>query len=172
MTVSKTIKIKVRSRAPTQHASARAARARPNTKLDLYIIDCGWDSEGHYVLQKNIDVIKAFAVPNEDVYVLTRPQSIEFIKAHPTLIRREPLLLMLDRQLANQPGHASYSGVCLCLGGQTNISKVNFMLKTFLRVLVNRRAMSDICGEIRRFLHKERLQGALEIIMEEFRREA
>ena len=170
--VNKTAKIKAHSRVLTQRVSTRMVHAKLSSKLDLYIIDCGWDSVGHCVLQKNMDVIKAFAVPNEDVYVLTGPQSIEFLKIHPELIRREPLILMLDRQLGTHSGHASYGGVCLCLGGQVNINKVNLMLKTFMRVLVNRRNMHDICSEMRKFLHKERVQGAVEIIMEEFGRES
>ncbi|MCX6348352.1 MAG: hypothetical protein NTV79_02465 [Candidatus Aureabacteria bacterium] len=148
---------------------SKAARPRPpaSHRLDIYIIDSGWGSTAHRVLAKNLDIIQSYMVPGDNLFILSPPQSIEFLKSHPGLIRRDPLVVMIDR-LAEKLKNTSGYGIRLSLGGIHRVSHIETAIKALLQLINNRRKMPDLCLAVREHLHKADIKGAVEIIMEEF----
>ena len=63
--------------------SAATARFR------IFIIDSGWNSPAHKVLQENFGLIRELQ-KDDPIYVLSKDQSIEFIRHHQERIGRPP----------------------------------------------------------------------------------
>ncbi len=136
------------------------------SRLDIYIIDSGWDSLAHRVLQRSLDLFRAY-LTDHDVYVLTPKQSTAFLKQHPELIGKDPIIAIVDglaRKLQNPDGF----GTRLELGLVNDEYRLECLLKMFLQIVNDKTSIFDIAYTFRKYNHKEGIKGAIDIIMESF----
>ena len=64
-------------------------------RFRIFIIDSGWNSPAHKVLQENFGLIRDLQ-KDDPIYVLSREQSIEFIRHHQDRIGRDPIIAVHD----------------------------------------------------------------------------
>lgn len=133
-------------------------------RLDVYIIDSGWDCPAHRVLVNSLDHFTAYLSDN-NLYVLTREQSIAFLKAHPELIGKGPIVAVVDR-LAKKLGNPHGYGVRLCLGTFHDPQQLDWVLRLFARAINTKTETLDIAHTFSVYGQKLGFQGAVEIIME------
>jgi hypothetical protein len=67
-------------------ASSSDHEIEPDLRLDIYVIDSGWESLAHSYLASVIDLFKAY-LTEHNLYILSRDQSIAFLMDHPQLHR-------------------------------------------------------------------------------------
>ncbi len=136
------------------------------SRLDIYIIDSGWDSLAHRVLQHSLDLFTAY-LTEHNVYVLTPEQSTAFLKEHPELIGKDPIIAIVD-DLARKLNNPHGFGTRLELGLVNDAFRLECLLKMFLQIVNDKMNIFDIAYTFRKHNHKEGIKGAVEIIMESF----
>lgn len=158
---------------PTE-APARAFDAR-NTEVAaprfrIFIINSGWNSAAHQVLQENFGLIRA--LQREDpIYILSKDQSIEFIRHRQDRIGREPIIAVHDLAAMDASGTTDFHGFRLHLGLMRTPQQALLALQNFIRFLSTHRHSTDLEAEIRTDLRREGLAGAIEIILHHEARE-
>lgn len=166
---------------PRQIAGSRstAALARPSDarrtevaspRFRIFIIDSGWNSAAHRVLQENFGLIRDLQ-KEDPIYVLTREQSIEFIRRHQDRIGREPLIAVHDLAAMSESGTTDFHGFRLHLGLMRTPQQALLALQHFVRFVSTHRQSTDLEAEIRTDLRREGLAGAIDIIMHHEARE-
>ena len=133
-------------------------------RLDIYIIDSGWDSLAHNYLQSVIDLFKAY-LTDHNLYILSPEQSVAFLKEHPRLIGKDPIIAVVDK-LARALDNPDGFGTRLELGLIKDPYRIEWLIKMFLRIVNDRKEILDIAYTFRKYNHKEGIRGAIEIIME------
>ena len=78
-------------------------------------MDSGWNSPAHKVLQENFGLIRDLQ-KEDPIYVLSKEQSIEFIRHHPDRIGREPTIAVHDLAAMGESGTTDFHGFRLHLG--------------------------------------------------------
>jgi hypothetical protein len=136
------------------------------SRLDIYIIDSGWDSLPHRVLHRSLDLFKTY-LTDHNVYILTPEQSAAFLKQHPDLIGKDPIIAIVDG-LARKLNNPSGFGTRLELGLVHDAYRLEYLLKMFLQIVNTKTDILDITETFREHNHKEGVRGAIEIIMESF----
>lgn len=69
--------------------------AATTPRFRIFIMDSGWNSVAHKVLQENFALIRDLQ-KEDPIYVLSREQSIEFLRQHPERIGKEPTIGVHD----------------------------------------------------------------------------
>ena len=139
-------------------------------RFRIFIIDSGWNSAAHKVLQENFGLI--CDLQKEDpIYVLSREQSIEFIRRHQDRIGREPLIAVHDLTAMSESGTTDFHGFRLDLGLMRTPQQALLALQHFVRFVSTHRQSNDLEAEIRTDLRREGLAGAIDIIMHHEARE-
>ncbi|MGH8551110.1 MAG: hypothetical protein ACRERU_21400 [Methylococcales bacterium] len=134
-------------------------------RFHFFIIDSGWKSHSARVLRENFRMIREFE-NHDPLYVLTREQSIALIRANPDLIGKDPILLVHDLHAQGGRGASGYHGFRLCLGVLKNAEQALRAMQQFLRFIANHRASTDIEQDIRKQLHRQGMEGAIQVIRE------
>ena len=134
-------------------------------RFHYFIIDSGWKSHSARVLRENFRMIREFE-NHDPMYVLSREQSIEIIRANPDLIGKDPILLVHDLQAKGGRGASGYHGFRLCLGVIKNAEQALFAMQEFLRFIADHRNSRNIEKDMQRKLHREGMEGAIEVIRE------
>jgi hypothetical protein len=166
---------------PRQIAGSRstAALARPSDarrtevaspRFRIFIVDSGWNSPAHKVLQENFGLIRDLQ-KEDPIYVLSREQSIEFIRHHQDRIGREPLIAVHDLAAMSESGTTDFHGFRLHLGLMRTPQQALLALQHFVRFVSTHRQSADLEAEIRTDLRREGLAGAIDIIMHHEARE-
>jgi hypothetical protein len=133
-------------------------------RFRIFIIDSGWNSAAHRVLQENFGLIRE--LQREDpIYVLTREQSIEFLRYHQDRIGREPIIAVHDLAAMSESGTDDFHGFRLHLGLMHSSQQALAALQNFVRFVSTHRQSIDLEAEIRRDLRREGMAGAIEIIL-------
>ena len=146
-------------------ATPKQKEAVEQPRFHYFIIDAGWKSHSAKVLRENFHMIREFE--NHDVlYVLTREQSIELIRANPVLLGKDPILLVHDLHAKGGRGPSGYHGFRLCLGAIKSPEQALQALQEFLRFISDHRKSPSIEKDLQRRLHREGLEGAIEVIRE------
>lgn len=149
--------------ADTPKATADEPRAEP--RFHFFLIDSGWKSTAARVVRENFSMIREFQ--NDDpLYVLSREQSVKLIRDNPDLIGKDPIILVHDLQARGGRGESGYHGFRLCLGLIKNSQQALKAMQEFLRFVHNHRSCADIELAIRQRLHRQGLEGAIEVIRE------
>ena len=155
--------------APARRVDARRVEiAAP--RFRIFIIDSGWNSPAHKVLQENFGLIRDLQ-KEDPIYVLSREQSIEFIRHHQDRIGREPLIAVHDLAAMDDTGTADFHGFRLHLGLMRTPQQALLALQNFVRFVSTHRQSVDLEAEIRTDLRREGLAGAIEIILHHEARE-
>jgi len=151
-------------------AALESARSAPESdphapRFHFFLIDSGWKSVSANVIRENFHMIREFQ-NSDPLYVLTRQQSIDLIRANPDLIGKDPIILVHDLQAKGGRGESGYHGFRLCLGLIKNSKKALQALQEFLRFIHSHRRSADIEKAIRQKLHRAGFEGAIEVIRE------
>ena len=99
-----------------------------------------------------------------EVYILSADQSEKFLQGHPQLLGKDPIIAVLDRDAIRRESPDGV-GARLLLGRVHDEHRVLALLKMLLRILNTRELADDLPGSIRRFVHREGMAGAIEIVM-------
>jgi hypothetical protein len=121
-------------------------------------------------LQENFGLIRDLQ-KEDPIYVLSREQSIEFIRHHQDRIGREPLIAVHDLAAMDDTGTADFHGFRLHLGLMRTPQQALLALQNFVRFVSTHRQSVDLEAEIRTDLRREGLAGAIEIILHHEARE-
>jgi hypothetical protein len=139
-------------------------------RFRIFIIDTGWDSPAHKVLQENFALIRA--LQREDpIYVLGREKSIEYLRHHEERIGHDPIIAVHDLTAMDETGTTDFHGFRLRLGLLRTPAQALLALQNFVRFLRMHRQSTDLEAEIRTNLRREGLAGAIEIILHHEARE-
>jgi hypothetical protein len=153
-----------REPAERQEGVATAPRFR------IFIIDSGWNSAAHRVLQENFGLIRDLQ-KEDPIYVLGREKSIEFMRRHQERIGRDPTIAVHDMAAMAETGTTDFHGFRLHLGLLRTPQQALLALQNFVRFLSTHRQSVDLEAEIRTELRREGLAGAIEIILHHEARE-
>jgi hypothetical protein len=139
-------------------------------RFRIFIIDTGWDSPGHRVLQENFRLIRELQ-KEDPIYVLGRERSIEYLRHHEERIGHDPIIAVHDLAAMGDTGTTDFHGFRLRLGLLRTHQQALLALQNFARFLRMHRQSADLEAEIRRNLRREGLAGAIEIILQHEARE-
>src|SRR5215469_7889549 len=68
----------------------------PSTpRFHIFIVDTGWDSPAHKVLQENFTLIRELQ-KEDPIYVLGKEKSIEYMRHHQERIGHDPIIAVHD----------------------------------------------------------------------------
>jgi len=162
-------------------APVQAQAAGPAVKMDIYIVDSGWESLPHRVLRGSMEMIKRF-LSGHNLYILSPEQSVAFLRRHPHLVGRDPLLAVVDPGARRANARAGF-GASVSLGRyfwvlgdaddpNPDHQQLQAMIKMFLRLVNCHDGTKNIAAEFRRFNHKAGARGTLEIVMDSLGKEA
>ena len=151
--------------AATELVSLEEESAEEKPRFHYFIIDAGWKSHSARVLRENFHMIREFE-NHDPLYVLTHKQSTELIRANPDLIGKDPILLVHDLHAKGGRGPSGYHGFRLCLGVIKNSEQALHAMQEFLRFIADHRSSPNIEKDLQRRLHREGLEGAIEVIRE------
>jgi hypothetical protein len=147
-------------------------RDSPSARFRIFIVDPGWDSPAHRVLQANFGLIRQLQ-KDDPIYVLGRDKSIAFLRDHPERFGREPIIAVHDMVELRKDGtpDPDFHGFRLHLGLMHTHKQALMALQNFVRFLATHRQSVDLEAEIRRNLRREGLAGAIEIVLQHEARE-
>lgn len=132
-------------------------------RFHFFIIDSGWNSASANVLRENFQMIHELR-NNDPLFVLSRTQSIALLRKYPDLIGMDPILCVHDLHARGGRGDSGYHGFRLCLGTLKHPAQALNALQEFLRFIVGHRNSKNIEVDIRKKLHREGLDGAIEVL--------
>jgi hypothetical protein len=158
------------SEAPARNLEAPRGTEAAAPRFRIFVIDSGWNSPAHKVLQENFGLIRDLQ-KDDPIYILSREQSIEFIRHHPERIGREPSIAVHDLAAMDKNGTTDFHGFRLHLGLMRTPQQALLALQNFVRFLRTHRQSADLEAEIRTDLRREGLAGAIDIIMHHEARE-
>jgi hypothetical protein len=133
-------------------------------RFKVFILDSGWDSPAHRVLEKSMDLFTR-QLSRHDVFILDRAQSDKFLETHPFLIGMDPIIALLDPEKISRWTHHEY-GARFMLGHVKSEARVQMLLKMLLRLVNTERMAEHLPVTIRQIVHKEGVRGAWDIILE------
>ena len=139
-------------------------------RFRIFIIDAGWNSAAHRVLQENFALIRDLQ-KDDPIYVLSRERAIEFMRRHQSRIGRDPIIAVHDLAAMDESGTTGFHGFRLHLGVLRTPQQALMALQSFARFLNTHRQSVHLEAEIRADLRREGLAGAIEIIMHHEARE-
>jgi hypothetical protein len=135
----------------------------PHKRLDVFIIDTGWNASVSAALMKNLGQIRVY-LQDDLLYVLDQPRSVALLKANPHLIGHDPMILFLDRQ-RKDAGHERY-GLRLNLGLLRKPEQALARLQAALRIVAENRGCEDMYHDVQKQLWRAGLDGAFKVIGE------
>ena len=133
-------------------------------RFRIFIVDAGWNSAAHRVLQENYALIRDLQ-NDEPIYVLSREKSIEFMRRHASRIGRDPIIAVHDMWALGEKGTDGFHGFRLSLGLLRTPEQALLGLQSFVRFLVTHRDSADLEADIRADLRREGIAGAIEIMI-------
>jgi len=155
---------------PGQMPSPGSEKSSNGPRFRIFIIDSGGNSVAHKVLEENFELIRDLQ-KDDPIYVLSREQSIEFIRQHQDRIGREPLVAVHDLAAMSESGTTDFHGFRLHLGLLHTPQQALLALQNFARFLNTHRQSVDLEAEIRADLRREGLAGAIEVVLHHEARE-
>jgi hypothetical protein len=150
----------VAAQAPRPKGGDSAAAPR----FQIFIIDAGWNSPARKVLHENF-VFLLDLQQGDPIYVLGKQKSLAFLRRHPSLMGKGPVIAVHDLNVLRESGTSGFHGFRLHLGLMRSEQQALLALQTFARFLATHRQSVDLEAEIRRDLRREGIIGAIEIIL-------
>jgi hypothetical protein len=144
-------------------ASSSDHEIESDLRLDIYVIDSGWESLAHSYLASVIDLFKAY-LTEHNLYILSRDQSIAFLMDHPSYIGSDPIIVVVDKIARTLNKHEGF-GTQLELGLIKDPHRIESLIKMFVRIVNDKEKILDIAHTFRKYNHKEGINGAIDIIM-------
>jgi hypothetical protein len=134
------------------------------SRFRIFIIDSQANPAAHKVLQENFGLISDLQ-KEAPIYVLSRQQSIEFIKHHQERIGRDPIIAVHDLAVMDQSGTSDFHGFRLHLGLERTPQQALLALQSFVRFLSTHRQSAALRAEACADPGREGLAGSVEIMM-------
>jgi hypothetical protein len=132
-------------------------------RLDVFILDTGWNAAISLALLKNLDMIRTY-LEEDDVYILDKAQSVALFKRNPHIIGHDPVILFLDRK-RKDAGHRTY-GLRLNLGLLRKPEQALSRLQAALRIVAENRSCPDMYHAVEKQLWHAGIEGAVRVIGE------
>jgi hypothetical protein len=101
----------------------------------------------------------------DPIYVLDRQKSLAFVRVHPSMLGKGPIIVVHDLNALRESGIGGFHGFRLHLGLMRSEDQALLALQAFTRFLATHRQSIDLETEIRRDLRREGILGAIEIIL-------
>jgi len=140
------------------------------SRFRIFIVDSGWNSAARRVLHDNFALIRDLQ-RDDEIYVLSREKSVEFMRRHGSRIGRDPIIAVHDMQALSTGGSTGFHGFRLSLGLLGTPEQALMGLQGFARFLIEHRHSVDLEADIRARLRREGLTGAIEIALHHEARE-
>ena len=125
-------------------------------RFRIFIVDSGWNSPAHRVLQENFALIRDLQ-KEDPIYVLGREKSIEFMRHNQSRIGRDPVIVVHDLEALDKGGTAGFHGFRVNLGLLRTPQQALLALQNFARFLSTHRQSTDLEVKIRAHLRREGL---------------
>jgi len=155
---------------PAELASRETEDSPVAPRFHIFIIDTGWDSPAHKVLQENFALLRELQ-RDDPIFVLGKEKSIEYLRHHQERIGHDPIIAVHDLAAMDDTGTTDFHGFRLRLGLLRTHQQALLALQNFVRFLRMHRQSVDLEADIRRGLRREGFAGAIEIIMHHEARE-
>lgn len=120
-------------------------------KFYIIIIDSGWPTVAHEVLQKSLHQLKD-AFSGHRLIIFSEKQSQDFLKEEPDEVGKDPIIIITDfntRKL-NHEKEAKLSGIRLSLGMIENRTLAIRTLQEICKLIRHEKFISDISWEERK----------------------
>ena len=125
-------------------AGRRGEAGKSKLRVDVYVIDSGWQTMAHTAVAENRDMMKHY-LADHNLYFLSHEQSTAFLKRHPKYIGRDPILVAICPKERRKNSRQGY-GVALVLGRlkwvlgipdhhSMNMVQYVAMIKMFVRII-------------------------------------
>ena len=69
----------------------------PRPRFEVYVIDSGWPTPTAEVVRRSMPLFAKY-LRRHAVYILTPDQSTQFLRKHPQLLGKDPIIAVLDRE--------------------------------------------------------------------------
>jgi len=159
--MAKRVTRKVDSRRAPRRSRADSDGRLP--RFEVYVIDSGWKTPAAEVVRNAMPLFVKY-LGHHDVYLLDADQSEKFLQGHPQLLGKDPIIAVLDRDAIRRESPNGV-GVRLLLGRIRDEHRVLALVKMLLRILNTRQLAADLPESIRRYVHREGVAGAIDIVM-------
>ena len=134
-------------------------------RFHIFLVDTGWNAPVSRDVRRQLPLIHEYQ--SQDVlYILTHQQSVAALKHSPSLIGKDPTLLVYDLFARDESAVGNYRGFRLNLGVMRNPEQALSRLQEFVRFVHEHRAADRLEHEVRREMHREGLNGMLKILGE------
>lgn len=131
--------------------------------FDVFLIDSGWNNAVSAAVRENLPAVAEY-LKGHRFFVMNPDQSMYFVRRHPALVGADPMLLVLDRAMAEDKKAKSW-GFRLCLGFIRQPEAAVSMLKWAVQLTMTASA-SEMATIISKSAHRETLQGVIELVGE------
>lgn len=135
----------------------------------MIIIDSGWPTVAHEVLQRSIGVLKDY-LAGHHLITLSKEDARHFIREHPENIGKDPIILITDthpKQARRQPDEA-LKGIRIDLGEVHERSEVVKHLQQICRLITRDDFIADVSWEERRRIAKSFLRDVVRDVLVKF----
>jgi hypothetical protein len=147
-------------------SSLGSTKETPARKLDVYVIDAGWNQKMTQVIKEHFQRFEALLFERDRVYLLDAKQSTEVLRANPSLVGKDPVVVVLDSDSWVE-NRKSGRGFRCCLGLMKSTEAAKDMLVTLSQILLDTEKCKNIDKAFRKEIHREGINGAVEIIAEQ-----
>lgn len=145
-------------------SSNLSAGPRGNWRFRIFIIDTGWHSVAHKVIEQNLSVLEEI-VREDPIYVVDRATSVELLRGQQQLIGRDPIICVHDVRALERSGMKEPHGFRLHLGLVRREDQVLRALQMFARFISAHRQSDRLEADVRKSFRREGFVGAIEIMM-------
>ena len=132
-------------------------------RFDIFLIDTGWNGPVSRLVRSQLPLIYEYQ-SQDSLYLLTPEQSVEVLKQAPDFIGRDPTILVYDLHPVAGRKHRNYHGFRLNLGRYKSAEQALWRLQEFIRFLIQHRTAAALDSDVRRELHREGLQGMIQVL--------
>lgn len=119
-------------------------------KFHIVIIDSGWPTAAHEILQKSMKALKEF-LSGHHLIIFSEEEAQDFLRNHPQEIGKDPLIIITDtnpKKISAETEHLK--GIRIDLGKIAEGREVIAYLQEICRFIKDDRFIADISWEERK----------------------
>jgi hypothetical protein len=134
-------------------------------RFDFFLIDTGWNAAISEVIASHLKPLMALE-SRDGIYILSRDQSFQLVKAVPHLIGHDPIILVYDHHASPDRKTRGYRGFRLNLGLIKQPEQALARLQEFLRFVALNRDAVHLQRAVRKELYREGIDGMIKLLRE------
>ena len=134
-------------------------------RFDIFLIDTGWNQPVSKVVQSHLPTLYEYQ-RQDSLYVLNAKQSVDMLRCEPSLIGRDPTILVYDLHAPQGQGAGKYRGFRIHLGRFRSGEQALTRLQEFLRFVNLHRTAECLDCQVRHELHREGFSGTIRLLRE------